>query len=538
MPDLLLINGDFHTMDSALPRAAAAAIRAGRFVAVGDEAQVRVVCAGSPRVVDLKGACVLPGLTDAHLHFRWYAEALHAVDVETSTLDEAMARVHARAEITPSGAWITGSGWNHNVWGAGMLPDLRPLDKAAPRNPVALKAKSGHALWANSLALEKAGIGLDTPDPEGGKIAHGRDGMPSGILLENAMHIVQAAIPTPAARELAEMMRVAQLELHRRGLTGIHDFDGSLAMQAFQELLSSGELKLRVVKGIPLEDLDAAISLGLRTGFGGDLLTIGSVKMFADGALGPRTAWMLAPYEGTWSTGIATLTEEQMFTDIRRANAAGIWCAIHAIGDAACHVVLNAYERAQRIAAAVGSAGPAAAFPAGIRNRIEHVQLLHPDDIGKLGRMGIIASMQPLHATSDMLMAERCWGERCASAYAWRSLMETGAPMAFGSDCPVESPDPLAGIHAAVTRRRNDGSPGPEGWRPAQRVSVEQAVRAYTLGAAYAAGREANVGSIRPGTHADLTVLDQDIFSIDPHEIRGVKVRATMVGGAFLYGEP
>jgi predicted amidohydrolase YtcJ len=537
VPDLLLINGDFHTMDPARPRATAAAVRGGRFIAVGDEAHVRAACPGKPGVSDLRGACVLPGLTDAHMHVRWYAEALQAVDVETSTLEEAVARVHARAEKSPPGAWITGSGWNHNAWGAGTLPDLRPLDRAAPRNPVALKAKSGHALWTNSLALQQAGIGLDTRDPEGGQIAHGRDGLPSGILLENAMHIVLAAIPKPSAGELADMMRVAQAELHRKGLTGIHDFDSSLVMRALQELLARGELQLRVVKGIPHEDLDAAIARGLRTCFGGDLLTVGPVKMFADGALGPQTAWMLAPYEGTWSTGIATLTEEQMLTDICRANAAGIWCAIHAIGDAACHVVLNAYERAQGRAAAAGGAGQAMAAGA-IRNRIEHVQLLHPDDIGRLGRMGIVASMQPLHATSDMLMAERYWGARCAGAYAWKSLRESGALLAFGSDCPVESPDPLRGIHAAVTRRRDDGSPGPGGWRPEQRVSIEQAVHAYTVGAAFAAGREASLGSIEPGKHADLTILHQDIFAIEPHEIRDVKVRATMVGGAFAYGEP
>ncbi len=523
MSDLLLVNGIVHTMDPARPRATAVAMRGGHFLFVGDDAAARAACAGTPHVIDLRGACVLPGLTDAHLHFRWYAEALHAVDVETPTLEEAMARVAARAETAPPGAWITGSGWNHNVWGAGALPDLRPLDRAAPRNPVALKAKNGHAFWVNSLALQQAGIRLDTPDPEGGKIAHGRDGLPSGILLENAMDIVQAVVPRPSTPELAAMMRAAQAAVHRLGLTGIHDFDSSLAMRAFQELLGRGELRLRVVKGIPQEDLGAAIDLGLRTGFGGDLLTIGAVKMFADGALGPQTAWMLAPYEGSWSTGIGRLTEEQMVADISRANAAGIWCAIHAIGDAACHVVLDAYGRA-------GTAG--------CRNRIEHVQLLHPDDIARLARQGVIASMQPVHATSDMLIADRYWGGRCAGAYAWKSLLDSGAALAFGSDCPVESPDPLAGIHAAVTRRRPDGSPGPGGWRPAQRVSVAQAVHAYTLGAAFAAGREASLGSIQPGKLADLTILSEDIFAVDPHEIRAVPVRATMVGGTFVHGEP
>ena len=277
-----------------------------------------------------------------------------------------------------AGKVVTGTGWNHNVWGSGALPDARPLDAAAPRNPVALKGKSGHALWVNSLAMEKAGIRLDTPDPAGGNIAHGRDGLPSGIMLENAMDIVQAAIPAPTASELARMMLDAQAAAHRVGLTGVHDFDSTLALQAFLELEARGDLALRVVKGIPHEKLSAAIELGLRTGFGNGLLTLGPVKMFADGALGPQTAWMLAPYEGSWSTGIGTLTEEQMLDDISRANAVGIACAIHAIGDAACHVVLNAYEKA---AASLGEARSGGGPAQSLRNRVEHVQLLHPDDL-------------------------------------------------------------------------------------------------------------------------------------------------------------
>ncbi|MGA2640470.1 MAG: amidohydrolase [Spirochaetia bacterium] len=521
--DLLLVNGNFHTMDAAVPKARAVASRGGIFVHVGDEAGARAALGRHPEVLDLAGRCVLPGLTDAHLHFKWYAESLRAVNVETATMEEAAARVSARAASSPAGAWITGSGWNHNVWDAGGLPDTRPLDKAAPRNPVCLEAKNGHALWVNSLALHEAGIGLDTRDPEGGQIVHSREGIPSGILLENAMRLVQAAIPRPTPGELAGLMRDAQAAALIAGLTGIHDFDNTIALEAFQELEERGELRLRVLKGIPHEQLSAAISLGLHSGFGGERLTLGPVKMFADGALGPQTAWMIAPYEGTWSTGIPRLTASQLFDDILRANAAGIACAVHAIGDAACHVVLDAFERAAQ-------PGKTA-----MRNRIEHVQLLHPDDIGRLSRLGITASMQPLHATSDMIIAERYWGERCRGAYAWKSLLDAGATLAFGSDCPVEVCDPLAGIHAAVTRRRADGSPGADGWRPEQRLTVEQAVHAYTRGAAFAAGRESELGSMVAGKRADLTVLDADIFSIDPHEIRNANVAATIIGGTIEY---
>jgi predicted amidohydrolase YtcJ len=526
--DLLLLNGAFHTMEKTGSPARAVAVRDGRFLFVGDEPDARAALAGCPSAeeIDLGGRCVLPGLTDSHLHFQWYAQALHGVDVETSTIAEALARVRARTKQSEPGQWITGSGWNHNVWGDGALPDKLLLDEAAPRNPVSLEAKSGHALWVNSLALEKAGIGLDTADPPGGKIGHGGDGLPSGVLLENAMRLVQAVIPRPAPSDLALMMRAAQEEVHRRGLTGIHDFDSSLAFGAFQELQRAGDLALRVVKGIPHQMISEAVALGLRTGFGDDILQLGAVKMFADGALGPQTAWMLAPYEGSWSTGVPALTEEELFLDICRANAAGLACAVHAIGDAACHVVLNAYERAAECA------GPTMSS---IRNRIEHAQLLHPDDLPRFARLSIVASMQPLHATSDMLIAERHWGARCQTAYAWKSLLQTGAALAFGSDCPVEIADPLAGIHAAVTRRRADGSPGPEGWLPGQRLSVEQAVHGYTLGAAYAAGREKELGSIAPGKLADLTILDRDVFSIPPQEIGATAVSATMVGGRLVY---
>lgn len=525
--DVIYLNGLFFTMEPAAPEAAAVAVRSGRLVYVGEAAGAREALrgAGTVREIDLGGRRVVPGLTDAHIHFKWFAESLRAVDVETGTLEEAVARVRERAATAPAGQWITGTGWNHNVWGTGSLPNFQLLDRAAPRNPVALQAKSGHATWVNSLALERAGVRLDTPDPEGGKIVHGKDGLPSGILLENAMRLVQAVIPKPSRGELAAMMRDAQSAAHRMGLTGIHDFDNSLALEAFQELEARGELLLRVVKGIPHENLSAAIALGLRSGFGGERLTLGPVKMFADGALGPQTASMLAPYEGTWSTGIPTLTEEQIYEDAARANAAGIACAVHAIGDAACHVVLNAYQKVRETV-------PGAAA---LRNRIEHVQLLHPGDIGRLAQWGIIASMQPVHATSDMVIAERHWGARCTGAYAWKSLLDAGTALAFGSDCPVEVADPLVGIHAAVTRRRADGSPGPDGWRPEQRLTVEQALRCYTRGAACAAGRETDLGSIAPGKLADFTVLDRDILAVEPHDIRSVKVSATVVGGTMVF---
>jgi predicted amidohydrolase YtcJ len=423
-------------------------------------------------------------------------------------------------QATP-GTWITGRGWNHNAWG-GDLPTAADLDRVAPDHPVVLEAKSGHAMWANSRAMERAGITASTPDPSGGQIVREVHGQPTGILLEGAMNLIRQVRPTPTPEELAEMMHAAFPLAQRAGLTGIHDFDGTVAFAAFQILKQRGQLGLRVVKSIPREKLSQVIDLGLRSGFGGDWLSIGPVKMFADGALGPQTASMLEPYEGTNNLGIVTLSEAEMTDNVRRANAAGLSCAIHAIGDRACRTVLDVYEEVAPVRGA-------------LRNRIEHVQLLHPQDYQRLGKLGVIASMQPTHATSDMPMADKYWGKRNAGAYTWRTQLNAGAALAFGSDCPVEKIDPLLGIHAAVTRRRADGSPGPDGWFPGQRLTVEEAVRAFTWGAAYAAGKENRLGSITPGKLADFTVLDRDIFEIEPMEILNTGVDATIIGGQFVW---
>jgi len=386
----------------------------------------------------------------------------------------------------------------------------------------------------------------------GGKIARGGDGEPTGILYENAMGLVWAVVPEQPPEAIAASMRVAEQRALAAGLTGFHDFDGLPAFRALQLLREQGGLDVRVLKGIPREALGEAAALGLRSGFGDGMLAVGQVKLFADGALGPQTAWMLEPYEGAASspargaasspargaasspargatgTGIPTLTPDELRADIARAHAAGLACAVHAIGDAAVRAVLDAFE-------AVGAGRSGAGRPR-LPDRIEHVQLVAAADLPRLAPLGVVASMQPTHATSDMEIADRHWGARCATAYAWRSVLSAGAALAFGSDCPVEAVDPLAGIHAAVTRRRADGSPGPDGWRPEQRLTVEQAVRAFTLGAAHAAGREADAGTIEPGKLADFTVLEADPFAIDPHEIRSVPVRATIVDGRVRWG--
>jgi predicted amidohydrolase YtcJ len=317
--------------------------------------------------------------------------------------------------------------------------------------------------------------------------------------------------------------------VHKLGIVGIHNMEGANALRAFQQLREAGTLRLRVTQQIPEADMDAAIRLGIRSGYGDEWIRFGAVKIFADGALGARTAQMLDPYEGEpENVGICVSSAEHLQRQVARAAEAGLAVHIHAIGDLANRNVLDAIETAQR-----SGLGPH------LRHRIEHAQVLHPDDLARFAELGVVASMQPIHCTQDMRLADAHWGaQRSRYAYAWRSLRESGAPMAFGSDAPVEDPSVIRGIHAAATRRLPDGSPGAEGWYPEQRIPVEDAVHAYTVGAAYSVGLEEEQGTIAPGMLADLVVLSEDISSIQPMALLETDVLATMVDGEFVFTHP
>jgi predicted amidohydrolase YtcJ len=407
-------------------------------------------------------------------------------------------------------------------------PSAADLDKIAPNNPVYLTAKSLHAAWANSAALKRAGLVSSSPDPANGQLQRNAGGQLTGILLETAMELVGKVIPEPSVEAVAEAIEQAQPILWRMGLTGVHDFDRRNCFMALQQLHSNSRLKLRVTKSIPLDDLEHAVELGLRSGFGDEWLRIGSVKAFMDGALGPRTAAMFQPYlNEPENRGILNMDAEELFEAGRVAVEVGLSMAVHAIGDRANHEVLDAYEQLRRFERD-RSLPP-------LRHRIEHVQVIHPDDAGRLADLGIIASMQPTHATSDMRMADQYWGERAALSYAWGTQLQSGAQLAFGSDAPVESPNPFLGLHAAVTRQRADGSPGIDGWYPEQRLSMQQAIQGYTSGAAYAAGLEDCLGKLAPGYLADLIVLAQDPFVISPADLLEMESSATMVGGEWVW---
>lgn len=533
--DTVLTNARIYTLDDDQPLASALAVRDGKIVAVSEDDDLHDSLKPGGEAIDLGGRFVIPGLVDAHVHLSWYANYLHHVDLRPSrSAQEAAQWIAERAAKLPPGSWIRGHGWSQENWPGKQFPDAATLDAVAPDHPVFVTTQSAHAAWANSLALKMAGVTANTDDPEGGAIARDAAGKPTGVLLETAMDLVADVIPPPSAEELARRTQAAIERAHRGGLTGVHDFDGALAFRAYQILKRRGDLSLRIVKNIPVELLDHAIALGLQWGFGDDFLRIGGVKTFADGALGPRTAWMIDPYEGEpHNYGICVTDPEEITENVRKASLAGLPSTIHAIGDRAVHQVLNAYETVRGEEAARGIA------PQERRHRIEHVQLIHPDDAPRLAALGVIASMQPNHATSDMIMADDYWGERADYAYNIRLQLEAGARVALGSDAPVEPIEPLPNIHAAVTRRRTDGAPSPTGWRCGpqgqRRLSVDEALRGFTLGPAYAAGVEDGLGRLRAGYLADLVVLDRDITACDPMAICETEVLGTMVGGTWVY---
>jgi predicted amidohydrolase YtcJ len=513
--DWILWNARIYTQDPEQPEAEALAVVGETLAAVGPMEAVRAWQGPRTRILDLKGATVLPGLIDAHLHLEGYARLQMGVDVDTPTLEEALARVARQAATRPPGEWIVGRGWLQERWG--RFPTADDLDRVAPAHPVALWARSGHALWANREAMRRAGVTRDTPDPPGGRIARDAAGEPTGLFFERAIDGIARVIPEPSIEELAEALYEALHALAALGLTAVHNFDGPRSFAALQILHARGDLPIRVVQHIPLSALDHALAVGLRTGFGDEWLRIGAVKIFADGALGPRTAWMLEPYEGEpENMGIAYTSPEVMREAAHRATLGGLSLAIHAIGDRANREVLDLFEALRALE------GPRGIPPEARRHRIEHAQLVHPADIPRFGALGIVASMQPIHAVSDRPMAERYWGSRCATAYAWRSLKAAGARLAFGSDAPVEPPNPWWGLHAAVVR---------DGWHPEQALPLAEALEAYTVGPAWAAGLERRQGRLRPGMWADLIVLPEDPFRISPDALRDLEVLGTMVGG-------
>lgn len=533
--ELILINGDFVTQDPAYPRATAVAIRGGRYLAVDDDDHVLLHSWRGVPVIDLEGRKVLPGLTDSHIHLLGWALSRRQLSlVDAGSLTELKQRLSERVAASPLGRWVVGQRWNETEWPDARVPTRFDLDAVSPENPVLLWRTDLHMAVANSRALDRAGITAETVDPVGGLIRRCDHGEPDGVLLDTAVGLVTAVIPAPTEEESLAALRDGLGELHRLGLTGVHAFpgvagvSGALGFRAFQRLEAAGELTARVWMLLPGENLDDAIDLGLRTGMGSEMLRVGHLKFFADGSQGARSAWVSEPYEDVPGCGFPVVPPEDLGDAARRADQSGLAVAIHAIGDRANHELIQALEPVFKGRAEAETTLPTAP------HRIEHAQMLQTEDVLRMGRLGLVGSVQPIHVTDDFLMAERSVGERAGMLYRFSDIQRAGVTLSFGSDGPVADINPFFGIHAAATRQRRDGRPA-GGWFPTQRLSVADALRGYTFGPAIASGLRAELGSITPGKLADLVVVDRDILAIPAEDIPDTRVLMTIVGGDVVY---
>jgi len=529
--ELLVDHVDGYTLDGAgkLRRFEAMLVADGKVVATGSHAEL-VRKAGKAEVVDGGGHALLPGLIDAHGHVMGLGEMKVRADlVGSSSLDEALARVRAFAAKHPDDAWVIGRGWNQVVWKLGRFPTAQELDRAVADRPAWMHRVDGHAAWANAAALRIAGITRDTPDPPGGRIERDAQGDPSGVFVDAAMALVERHVPAPTEAEAARMLDAALAEMARVGLTGVHDpgIDaGTYAL--YRRYADEHKLTARIYAmiGDVGDDFDTIAANGPLTGYGDGFLDVRAVKLYADGALGSRGAALLAPYsDDRANTGLLFHAPAEMTAMIDKAVGKGYQVCIHAIGDRANREVLDAF-------ASVYAKRPDARA---LRNRIEHAQVVAPADIPRFKALDLVASMQPTHATSDMNMAEdRVGRERLRGAYAWRTFLKQGTRIAGGSDFPVESANPFFGLYSAVTRQDHDGHP-PHGWHAEQAMTRIEALRAFTLDAAWAGHASESLGTLEPGKRADFILVDRDYFTVAPSEIWKTRVLQTWVGGKRVY---
>jgi predicted amidohydrolase YtcJ len=536
-PELILLHGNFHTQDPNQPEVTAVSIGGGHILEVGSDAYIKSFMGTNTKTINLGGRLGLPGMIDSHFHFYDWAlgrQQLQLADV--TSFKECMERVAYAARKAGPGKWIVGQGWNESEWPENRMPNRYDLDTAAPFNPVALWRCDLHLAAVNSQALQLAGIDKNTPNPPQGVIAKDSSGEPTGILRELAPNLVRAAIKNPDDEELLEAMRDGITFLHTLGVTGLHDtrlmggLEGATALRGWQRLHEMGDLDLRCWAGIPGERLEEAAGLGLRTGLGNDRLRIGYLKYFADGGMGARTAWMLEPYLDA-ECGMPLFPMNQFAEAIKKADRAGLAVMIHAIGDRANREVVSVFEELKK-SRLRDKNGPYA--PPAISHRIEHVQMIRPEDLKRLARLGIPACVQPHNMILDIGMINESVGDKGKWTYAYRDMLDAGIPLILSSDAPVCDASPLAGIHAAVTRQRRDGTPE-GGWYPHQRISVDEAVRGYTVTPAMAYGQDHTLGSITPGKYADLIILEKNIYTIDPMEIADTKVDMTIFDGRIVY---
>ena len=524
------VNG--YTLDSAgkLRRFEALLIDDGKVVATGSHAELSKR-ANDATVIDGMGRTLLPGLIDAHGHVMGLgAMTLQADLTGTTSLDEALGEVKAFAVAHADSAWVLGRGWNQVTWKLGRFPTAKELDSVVADRPALLRRIDGHAAWANTAAMKLAGIDKSTQDPNGGRIERDADGNPSGVFVDGAIELFEGKVPPPTSAQTTQALTEALRQMASLGLTGVAD--AGIDRQTFalyKRFADEGRLSARIYAmiGDTTEDFDAISKEGPLIGYGHDFLSVRSVKLYADGALGSRGAALLAAYsDDSKNTGLLFNTPDALTAKIAKALGQGYQVCVHAIGDKGNREVLDSFAAAYQ---KVGGKE--------LRNRIEHAQVVALSDIPRFVDLNLIASMQPTHATSDMNMAEdRIGAERIKGAYAWRRFLKQGTRIAGGSDFPVESANPFFGLHAAVTRQDHEGHP-PGGWYPDQAMTVTEALRAFTLDAAYAAHQETTLGTLEPGKWADFILVDQDIFTTDPKKIWSTQVLETWVGGKRVYSQ-
>jgi predicted amidohydrolase YtcJ len=508
--DTLFINGRIYDGLHPKPKKYLA-IKGSKILAAGS-GNPKPFIGNRTNVLDLHGCAVTPGLIDSHVHFLDYAFSLSRVKLEKCKNEaEVILTLKEYSARAKSGEWILGRGWHVRQFGG--FPNKKLLDEIFPNNPVILNSHDEHFRWLNSKAIKAAGL-TDNTRVDGGHVGRNDDGSLDGLLGENAVMLVRDFIQSPDESHRKQNLLRAQTKFHEMGITGFHSTDANRAFADLQDLNSESKLKLRVFHSIPLRQLEDAIQIGLKSGLGDEWFRVGFVKIFTDGSLGSRTASMLEPYDEAGGFGIQTIDEKELDEKVSLALQNGIALGIHAIGDKANRQVLNAFEKSMQFLNV-----PKA------RSRIEHAQLLHPDDIARFQKIGILASMQPFHAISDRDIAEQFWGKRARYSYAWRSLLDSGAHLIFGSDAPVEDPDPLPGLHAAVHREKWDDQ--------SETISPHEALVAYTSAPAYASGELANRGTLERNKLADLTFFSEDPIATAFH---GIQVIGTMINGEFVFG--
>jgi predicted amidohydrolase YtcJ len=526
--DLVILNGHVWTVDTRHPRAEALAIVADRIAAVGTTAEISGWIGPGTRAIDAGGKTVLPGLIDAHVHFSSGGAEISGVQLrDAATPDEFSRRISAQARKLREGEWITGGTWDHELWG-GTLPTREWIDRLTPANPVLLSRYDGHMALANGLALHLAGVTRNTPTPPGGTIVKNAQGEPTGLLKDAAMNLVERVIPAPTEEQRLSAVRAGLAEARHFGVTGIHDISSTEDVRVYQKLAAAGELTLRIYCLTPIQQWQAPATTGILAGFGNQWIHLGGLKGFADGSLGSTTALFFEPYNDAPET--SGLLNAMMFPEgnllnmALGADRAGLQLAIHAIGDKANSIILDVFAELEKQDG-----------PRDRRLRIEHAQHIRPADFARFQKLGVIASVQPYHAIDDGRWAEKRIGhERAQSTYAFRTFLDKGVRLALGSDWTVAPLNPMLTLYAAVTRATLDGK-NPGGWFPEQRLTLAEAIEAYTMGSAYAEFREKEKGSLTPGKLADVVLLDRDLFAVPAQEIRDVKVRATIVGGKIVY---